>query len=55
MVGLDAGMGGSAVNWRYGRAPARAGGLIRVAPGTILDEVDERTGRQAERRARRER
>ena len=55
VVGLDAGMGASAVNWRYGQAPARAGGLIWITSGTILDEVDERTGRQAKRRASGER
>ena len=36
VVGFDAGMGGSAVDWRYD--------LIRITSGTILDEVDDWTG-----------
>mgnify|MGYP003335339833 CR=1 FL=1 len=36
VVGFDAGMGGSAVDWRYD--------LIRITSGTILNEVDDWTG-----------
>ena len=43
VVGFDAGMGGSTVNWRYG-ARSRRAGLIRITSCTILDEVDDWTG-----------